>query len=364
MKILSRYLLAAFVQTFFMSLMVITFVVSIGALVKMTSIIARGVAWQPVIEVLLLSIPRVATYSIPMSVMVAAALVFGRLSSDQEVTAMKACGISIWSILAWPIYFSLLLSVFCMVLHNNVVPYSHLRTRTILRDLKSINALDLIEEGRFIEVSTNLQIYVGQKEGHLLRDVRLREFSEQGTRKIHAAEATAEPNDATGMMTIMLRDVQLDPLSFEQPGKAYMSKLTREIDMGVKKREYDPKETNMKGRELLKRAAAIEEYFPDNNARDCAKMRSRMLVEFNKRLALSLGCFIFAIVGIPLSIKSHRKDTAGGAVMSLLCIFVFYGVLLVVDSLDDVAAARPHLIIWLPIVFGASFGAYLLHRLE
>jgi lipopolysaccharide export system permease protein len=296
--------------------------------------------------------------------MVAAALVFGRLSADQEVTAMKACGISIWSILAWPIYFSLLLSVFCMVLHNNVVPYSHLRTRTILRDLKSINALDLIEEGRFIEVNTNLQIYVGQKEGHLLLDVRLREFSEQGTRKIHAAEATAEPNDETGMMTIMLRDVQLDPLSFEQPGKAYMSKLTRELDMGITNRPYTPKETNMKGRELLKQAAAIEEYFPQFDADDCAKMRSRMLVEFNTRLALSFGCFIFAIVGIPLSIKTHRKDTAGGAVMSLLCIFAFYGVVLAVDSLDDVAAARPHLIIWLPIVFGSAVGGFLLHRME
>ena len=364
MKILSRYLLAAFVQTFAMSMLVISFVVSIGALVKMTSIIARGVPWQPVIEVLLLSLPRVATYSIPMSVMVAAALVFGRLSADQEVTAMKACGISIWTILAWPIYFSLLLTVFCMFLHNNVVPYSHLRTRTILGDLKSINPLDLIEEGRFIEVNKSLQIYVGQKEGDLLRDVRLREISELGTRKIHAAEATAEQNSETGMMKVMLREVQIDPLSFDQPGKAYMSKLTREIDMGVKRRKYNPKETNMKGRELLKHARDTAAYRPSYNAKDLARMRSRLLVEFNTRLALSFGCFVFAIVGIPLSIKTHRKDTAGGAVMSLLCIFAFYGVVLAVDSLDDVAAVRPHLIIWLPIIFGSGVGALLLHRME
>jgi len=348
-----------------MSLMVISFVVSIGALVKMTSIIARGVAWQPVVKVMLLSLPQVGTYSIPMSVMVAAALVFGRLSADKEVTAMKACGVSIWSIMAWPIYFSLLVTGFCMLLHNYVVPYSHLRTRTILRELKNIRPMDLIEEGRFIDVGKSLQIYVGRKEGQVLHDVRLREISDEGTRKIHAVEATATPNNETGSLVIELREVQIDPLSFDRPGdKAYMGKLTREIDMGVRRGKYGGKATNFKGRELLKRAGNIAHYFPAYSPYDQAKERTKLLIEFNGRLVLSFGCLVFAMVGIPLSIQSHRKDTAGGAVMSLACIFVFYAVVLAVDSLDDVPAVKPYFIIWLPIIGGVIAGAVLLHRME
>ena len=125
MTIIKRYLFSSFSLSFFMTLLVLTLVLSIGAIFKMTELITRGVPWLPLVKIVAYNIPNALVYSIPMSTMISTLLVFGRMSSDSEITAMKSCGIGIWSIASGPLLFALGLSATCLYIQSTVVPHSY-----------------------------------------------------------------------------------------------------------------------------------------------------------------------------------------------------------------------------------------------
>ena len=87
-----------------------------------------------------------------------------------------------------------------------------------------------------------------------------------------------------------------------------------------------------------------------------------MVVESNKRLALSLSCFAFTLLGIPLGIKSHRKESSIGVGISLFLVFIFYFFIILANSLVGHPEYRPDMIVWIPVIFSEIFGFYLLYR--
>ena len=110
MFILNWYISKNFLATFAMSIVVLTFAMTGANLMKVIEYISQGVS--PVIagKFLLLALPMALAFSIPWASLVSIMLVFGRLSADNEITAMRACGISILQIISPIIVSSFLLT--------------------------------------------------------------------------------------------------------------------------------------------------------------------------------------------------------------------------------------------------------------
>ena len=77
---------------------------------------------------------------------------------------------------------------------------------------------------------------------------------------------------------------------------------------------------------------------------------------------MALSCFSFALVGIPLGIRAHRKESAIGIGMALVVLFLFYLFIIVADSLLDRPQWRPDLIPWIPVLGSQLIGMVLLYR--
>ena len=125
MRTLNHYISHSFLVTFLATVVVLTFVGSIGGLYTASKLVSRGIEWQPILKMLVSGMPAALAFTIPVSVLFSTLLVFGRLSADSEITAMKACGISLWKIVRWMIPVSLLLSAICLYVNSDLVPYSH-----------------------------------------------------------------------------------------------------------------------------------------------------------------------------------------------------------------------------------------------
>ena len=91
-------------------------------------------------------------------------------------------------------------------------------------------------------------------------------------------------------------------------------------------------------------------------------MRTKLAVEVNKRLALALSCFSFALLGIPLGIRSHRRESSIGIGLALVLLFVFYLFIIVADAMVDRPEWRPDLIPWIPVLGSQLLGALLLYK--
>ena len=99
MKILRKYLLKEVSLMFLLSLFIFTFALVAGNLIKLADlVINKGVNIVLIGKLFLFLIPFLLSYTIPMSSLSATLLVFGRLSSDNEITAMRAHGINLYKL--------------------------------------------------------------------------------------------------------------------------------------------------------------------------------------------------------------------------------------------------------------------------
>ncbi|HAO99624.1 MAG TPA: YjgP/YjgQ family permease, partial [Fibrobacteres bacterium] len=93
--VLTRYILREHIAPFCYALFVITFLFLVDFLIRiLSSILSKGLEWRVVLEIILLNLAWMLALSIPMAVLVSALMAFGRLSADNEFTALRALGIS------------------------------------------------------------------------------------------------------------------------------------------------------------------------------------------------------------------------------------------------------------------------------
>ena len=128
-RVFNRYLLGDFLKSFFITLVVLTFVMYVGAVVQAIDYMSRGISGLLIMKIFALNIPFTLSFVIPVSVLTTVLLHFGRLSADGEITAMKSCGVSLWQMAAPIVFCSVLLSGLCLYINAELSPRSHFARR-------------------------------------------------------------------------------------------------------------------------------------------------------------------------------------------------------------------------------------------
>lgn len=363
MRILYRYITNGFLVTFAVSLVVFTLILIMGVVLKITDLLAKGVAWEPIVRILISGLPAALTFSIPMSALTSSLLVFGRMSADNEITAMKASGVDMWRIVAGPLFVAALLSCLSIYVNSDLSPRSHYARRKLVAELGIQTPIELLEEARWIQDFPGLKIYVGKKNGDQLNNVRIYDMRKEGIRReIRAKTGVIEPGEDGEDLVMNLFDVRIDPFQEDTPGPAFCKQWSVRIEDALRSREYTKKEDDWSIIELSRRMSNIEEYFGHLAPEDQARERMSLSVELNKRLALSLSCFAFVMLGAPLGVKAHRKESSAGIGISLFLVFNFYLFIIVAESLKEHPEVFPDLITWLPVVISIAVGAWLVNR--
>jgi lipopolysaccharide export system permease protein len=86
------------------------------------------------------------------------------------------------------------------------------------------------------------------------------------------------------------------------------------------------------------------------------------LIELHRRLVLSLACVAFVVLGVPLGIKAHRRESSVGVAISLGVVFIFHMFTLAAASLARVPQLQPHLILWVPVAVSLLLAGHLIRR--
>ena len=370
-RVFNRYLLGDFLKSFFITLVVLTFVMYVGAVVQAIDYMSRGISGLLIMKIFALNIPFTLSFVIPVSVLTTVLLHFGRLSADGEITAMKSCGVSLWQMAAPILFCSMLLSLVCLYINAEVAPRSHWIRRQMLRNLGEEDPLALLDEGRFVNDFPGVKVYVGKKADRQLEDIILYQFDDRGARaEVRAKSGTVDFNAETRVMEIDLKQVRLTEYDKEHPEDQAKARtlsadsypVTLDLRQMLNKGKVNKKPASMTFAELVQSIQNVRQTFPDIQEKNVQRMRTKKAVDASKRLALAMSCFSFTLLAIPLGIRSHRKESSIGIGLALILLFIFYLFIIIADSLLDRPEWRPDMIPWIPVLGSQLLGTLLLHK--
>ena len=205
--ILVRYVLKELIGPFLASLFGITFLFVVDFLVKiLDNVLSKGLPASTVIEIFVLNLAWMLSLSIPMAVLVASLMTFGRMSGDQEITAVKAAGISPLSLMRPVLLVALLLSVLMVVFNNWVLPEANHRSVELMNAVSRKKPHVFIDAGRLITQFPGVQLWVNRIDpvSGTLYGIQIFEMEKKGAPRIVYADSASMDYVDNGA-TLMLR---------------------------------------------------------------------------------------------------------------------------------------------------------------
>lgn len=364
-RTLDRYVGLDFLVTFIVAMVFVTFATSIGAVFKVMDLIARGVPWEPIVQIFIYSMPTSIVMAIPLGSLVSCLLVYGRLSDDGELMAMQTLGLSLTTIVRSTLLVAAGLVLLALYINHEVEPRAHLARRTQQASLRSVAPLDVIEEGRFFRTIPGLTMYIGHRDEDRIRNVRIYDNRNPHLmREIHADHGRVYETDNGSNLAMDLVHARINPFSHEIPRAVYLDEWALEIEQLGQQGRYRPDEEDARSTELWATLCNLEAIYWKLSDRDLDLQRTFMLFELNRRSAMAFSSLALILVGIPLGIRSHRKSTGVGVALSLVIFLAFYMSTLLAQSLVKIPMAKPHLLIWLPVLIFALLGVRLIRKRE
>lgn len=161
MLILVRHILREHVAPFLYALFVITALFLVDFVVQiMDSILSKGLDWHVVIELFLLNTAWMLALSIPMSVLVASLMAFGRMSADREIDAMRSAGVSPLRMILPPLLVSFLVAGGLVWFNNRVLPEANFRAASLREDISRKKPAVLLEPRSMIQEFEGFRIWI------------------------------------------------------------------------------------------------------------------------------------------------------------------------------------------------------------
>ena len=385
MKTLHLYLTRQVLATLVMTVTVFTFVLLLGNVLKeVLALLVNGQATIGlVIEAIILLIPFVLMFALPMGMLAATLLVFGRFSADQELTALRASGVSLVALVTPVLLLSVVASCLAALINMQVAPQCRVAYKKLFFRAGLERASSLIVEDRFMDDFPGYVIYVGRKDGTNLEEVLIYELDAEGKMQghIHAAKARILSDVANREVRLQLRGVHVYDLanfrsaaSLEETTKTfqYNSPAEPRLNLGLshmtffqlreKLRELEgitirsQPSARLTTEQLREQRRQLEELKED--------LTMPVRVQIHRQIAFSFASIGFTLIGIPLGIRAHRRETSVGIAMALILVLVYYSFIFIGQSLETRPELAPHLILWLPNFIFQAIGAVLLWRVN
>jgi len=222
MKILNAYILREHVGPFFFGLAVITFVLIMDFLLEIINLmVAKGLNAWIILQVFALNLGWMLALSIPMAVLVSTLMAFGRLSHDNEITALKANGVSLYKIVLPPLLVSVLIALGLVWFNNKILPEANHEARLLMSDIHHKRPTLILRENIFMDEIPGYHILVktvdpksSRVEGITIYDQKDRLYP----RTIIAKKGNVEITPDGNTMILKLFDGEMHELDEKEPG--------------------------------------------------------------------------------------------------------------------------------------------------
>lgn len=368
MKIIYRYLALEFIPPFFYAFCLITLIILLNLVVQMLGKIAgKGLDPYVVVEFFFLNLAWIVALAIPMAVLVATLAAFGRLSAENEITALKAAGTSLWQLM---IPFFLLAGILCYLLiefNNRVLPEFNHRSRVLSGDIHRKRPTLALEEGIFIFDLPKYVLWaqrIDQKQSHLYDVVIFDNSDPRYPTVISAREGDLSFARAEEAFHLALYEGEIHRQDAKDPSYYQRTIFERSlVRISAPNMVFERQESGYRSDRELSAPdmwAQVKEMKVDP-----VKNRRRInsfLVEIHKKYSIPVACLVFVLIGAPLGVRVHRGGLGVAAGLSILFFLIYWAFLIGGEDLADRNLITPAMAMWLPNVLLGGIGVILVQR--
>ncbi len=216
---LSKHIIRQHVGPFFFGFFIITLLFMLNLIFKeLSRILSKGLDFFVVLEFFVLNIAWIVALAVPMGVLMSCLMAFGQLSADNEITAIKSCGISLYRIILPVLIVAAGLSIFLIWFNNYVLPDSNHRLRLLARDITTKRPTVSLEPGYLYEDIPDISIRVEklqeQKNLSLIEDVLIYDRNDENiNRTIIAERGRIEVDKNSGLLKLILFDGEIHEIN-------------------------------------------------------------------------------------------------------------------------------------------------------
>lgn len=377
MRILSKAIFKEVATSASLGTLLFIFVLFLRTIERLSSLLVKTSAPPVVIAKLFLyALPATLPFALPLGVLVGILIGLSRMSSDSEITAIRAAGISSITVARPVLLFASLALIITATSSLWLTPLSlHLET-VIARNFAAAQLTGDIESRIFDEQFPNKVLYVNgvSTEGTQLTwhqifmaDVTPPAQLEQqgkdrgeGPRIIVAQQAVPHPDPANNRIILDMRDVrtserdkegrvittsapiQIEALQAQSQEDLQVNKTVQELDtVPLFKRVYRHRGTPLSREEYVDGA-----------------------IELHQRFALPLACLLLALVGIPLGVSSRKGGKSAAFILTVLVAFFYYLAFITLIGLAKKGSLPVPIAVWTPDAIFSIAGVIMLARLE
>jgi lipopolysaccharide export system permease protein len=209
MNTLNKYLFKQSLIPFLLSVAVITTVLFLQFLIRAVDrFLGKGLDALTIFEYLYLNLAWIIALSVPMSLLISSVMTFGRMSQQNEITALKSAGVNLYNIIKPAILFGSLVGIGLCLFNNFILPEMNYNARLLARDIYKKKPELSIEPGYFVDMIPQYTMIVKEMDGKDFKDVKIfskNQKSEQTTIYANQGSLSSDGN----MITIDLMDGEI-----------------------------------------------------------------------------------------------------------------------------------------------------------
>lgn len=327
------------------------------------------------VELVLLLLPGVLPYALPLGMLTGILIAFGRMGSQAELTAMRAAGVPLWRIALPALGLAAGLAAAAAYINLELAPRANTAYREILRGAVSDNPATAIVPGELCRSFPGVVLRAGSREGDRLSDLWVWQVDDAGrlTQSLNARTALTRLVPGEGGEPDRLR-VSAEQVRIEQrkPGDSSRLQTSTYASMERAELEFTLRNTAGAGARKLRWLTtaelleAMDKGFglpPGATPEKLESSRAQARRQLSAHLAAALGILSLATLAIPLALRVGRRETFFNAAVALGIALGYYTLTSAAEWVTN-PALRPEIVAWLPAVGVLALGLLLLRRAD
>jgi lipopolysaccharide export system permease protein len=361
-SITNLYILREMSAPFFINVLVFSFLFLMAKMVEITNwIVNYNLNVWSVLALIAYMMPWLLIFIIPMSVMMAVLLTFLRLSGDNEIVALKACGLSIYGLLP-PVLF---IGLAGFLLTGFMTLYGAPKAKTALKDMAvkvASSNIDIgLKERTFNDAFKNVMLYVNEID---LKNRKLIDVFIEDKRRPDVVSTVIAPegrlfSDPENLMYhLVLSNGTIHQTNVKEHSANSIRFDTYKLSLDLQK-EFEGAETRYKSRQEMS-LAELRRFMQDCPSKD--EDYYDAMINLHRRFSIPMACLSLALLAFPLGIQSKSSKRSYGLVLCLFFFLLYYIMLTAGYAFGENGDYPPQIGMWMPNLVMTCLALYFLYQ--